>query len=92
MSDVERFYGVDPSAELRKRPGQFGTLSLGLNYPESSNNKEIFFGVDDCLTTKFAMLTMSPEAAMDVLVHLNSLLGNPLSHPATAGGFAPSAD
>lgn len=86
------FKGCDMSSPTRKNTTRdWGGVQVGYNY-ENGDHGEVLIVVDNALTKGSAMTLLSKPTAMDLLLHLNDLLGNPLSHPATAGGFAPSAD
>jgi hypothetical protein len=60
-------------------------IYLSFNAPRPSDNQDVFLQVvdGDEHIDSYALLT--PTEATEFLLHLNSLLGNPLSYAPTAG-------
>lgn len=86
----ETFAGTDPSSPTRKRlEGDFGSIKVSYNYEQTAEDspKEIFIAIDDSLfTDRHAMLSLDPEQALELLTHLNDLLGKPMGYAAYAAG------
>lgn len=83
----KEFSGTDYTRAKRKTPSDWGSVRVGYNYTDGEFG-EILVEVHQPHGS-IPQVALDKSRAMDLLAHLNNLLGNPLSHPATA---APSAD
>ena len=87
----KEFKGTDWSSPTRKNTvSDHGGVELGWNHNDGEFG-EILVVVNQP-KGNIPMVVLDKDGALAMLTHLNDLLGNPLSHPATAGGSAPSAD
>lgn len=88
------FEGTDWSSGKVRADLNNGGAQVGWNR-DGGDLGEVIVTVSDCFADKAgprSSVVLDKDEAMNLLNHLNELMGNPLAHPATAGGFAPSAD
>lgn len=79
----KEFSGTDYTRAKRKTPSDWGTVRVGYNYTDGEFG-EILVEVHQPQGS-IPQVALDRSKAMDLLVHLNELLGKPLGH-------APSAD
>jgi len=94
MSDdvynTKDFPGTDLSSPTRKRQQAFGGIEAGYNY-ENGDHGEVLLVTIDAMNGSRSMVVLTEGKTLELLNHLNDLLGKPMGYAPTAG-MAPSAD
>lgn len=90
LVNEKTFKGTDLASQTRKRTGDnFGNIKVSYNYEQTdeSSSKEVFILVEDALfKDKYSMVGLDPDVALELLHHLNDLLGKPMGYAAYAAG------